>query len=306
MTETRDVAPIALFVYNRPWHTRQTVEALQKNDIASESHLFIFSDAPKSADSADAVQQVRDYIKTISGFKSININERVQNLGLANSIIDGVTHLSNKFGRVIVLEDDLATSPFFLTYMNEALERYADDDRVISIHGYMHPTRHQLPETFFLRGADCWGWATWKRGWELFNRDGQFLFAELKGRKLTHLFDFNGTHPYTKMLEGQVKGNNDSWAVRWYASAFLADKLTLYPGRSLVHNIGNDNSGTHCGNSDTWDATLSKTPIDLHMVPIEPSPQGRQAFEMFLRQCQRGWLKKLSHKLWSILNRSGS
>jgi hypothetical protein len=288
-----NTSPIALFVYNRPGHVRQTVETLKKNWLAHESDLFIFSDGPKSSASADAVKQVRDYIKTISGFRSININERVKNLGLANSIIDGVRHLINKFGRVIVLEEDLITAPFFLTYMNEALELYADDERVISIHGYVYPTPHQLPETFFLRGADCWGWATWMRGWELFNRDGQFLLAELKRRKLTHLFDFNGTYPYTEMLEGQVKGNNDSWAVRWYASAFLADKLTLYPGRSLVHNIGNDNSGTHCGTSRSLDAVLSDAPINIKSLKVESSLEARKAFALFFRQSQTRRIRRL-------------
>jgi hypothetical protein len=164
----------------------------------------------------------------------------------------------------------------------------------------VYPTRHQLPETFFLRGADCWGWATWKRGWEFFNRDGQFLLSELKGRKLTQLFDFNDTYPYTKMLEGQVKGNNDSWAVRWYASAFLADKLTLYPGRSLVHNIGNDNSGTHCGTSRSLDALLSNTPINLNSFKVESSLEAMQAFELFFRQSQTGGLRHLLAKVSAL------
>jgi len=157
MTEGIIVAPIALFAYNRPWHTRRTVEALQRNALAEQSDLFIFSDAPKRPDSADAVRQVRGYIKTISGFKSINIVERAQNLGLAKSIIDGATYLSNQCGRFIVLEDDIVTSPHFLTFMNEALKRYADDDRVISIHGYVYPVAQPLPDAFFLLGADCWG-----------------------------------------------------------------------------------------------------------------------------------------------------
>lgn len=286
-------APIALFVYNRPWHARQTVKALQENFLAQATDIYIFSDAPKSLASADAVQQVRDYIKTVSGFKSINIIERMKNLGLAESIIDGVTHLIEKFGRVLVLEDDMVTSPYFLTYMNEALEKYADDDRVISIHGYVYPSQRPLPEAFFLRGADCWGWATWRRGWMLFNSDGQVLLDELRRRKLTRLFDFNGAYPYTAMLEEQIRGNNDSWAVRWYASAFLADKLTLYPGRSLVHNIGNDNSGTHCGSSRILDAELSRTPIDLDTVKIEPSSEARKIFEMFFLQRKPGRLRRL-------------
>ncbi len=297
MTAGKPVAPIALFVYNRPWHARQTVEALQRNSLAGQSDLFIFSDAPKRPDAAEAVRQVRDYIRTISGFKSLQIIERPHNFGLAKSIIEGATCLSEQFGRFIVLEDDIVTSPHFLAYMNDALERYADDERVISIHAYVYPVARALPEAFFLPGADCWGWASWRRGWKLFNPDGQFLLDELRRRKLTGAFDFNGAYPYSKMLEGQIKGTNDSWAVRWYASAFLAGKLTLYPGRSLVNNIGNDSSGTHCGDSHSFDAALSKTPIDLSSINVEASAPAREAFEDYFKQSNGGrwwrWLGKL-------------
>ncbi len=295
------MTPIALFVYNRPDHTRRTIEALKKNLLFQESDLFVFSDAPKSAVHAESVCEVRQYIRQIDGFKSVTIVERKTNLGLARSIIDGVTSIVNKYGHIIVLEDDMVTSPHFLTYMNEALEKYADVDRVVSIHGYVYPVEQPLPEAFFLPGADCWGWATWRRGWAYYNSDGQFLLDELKRRKLIRAFDFNGTYPFSKMLEGQIKGTNDSWAVRWYASAFLADKLTLYPGRSLVHNIGNDNSGTHCGKSSDLDAKLSNIPIILSNIGIEPSRQGGKAFECFFRQMQTGLLRRLVRKICALL-----
>lgn len=162
-----NLAPIALFVYNRPMHTRQTVEALLANELAAESDLIIFADGAKSGKDADAVQEVREYIHSISGFKSIKINEQDTNQGLANSVIAGVTEVVNESGRIIVLEDDMVTSPYFLNYMNDSLEMYKDEDKVISIHGYMYPVKEKLPETFFLQGADCWGWATWKRGYYL-------------------------------------------------------------------------------------------------------------------------------------------
>lgn len=296
-----NIAPIALFVYNRPAHTRRTVEALLKNKFVGESDLIIFSDAPKTSAAGEAVREVRDYIKKISGFCSVTVVERDKNFGLANSIIDGVTATVNKYGRIIVLEDDMVTSPYFLTYMNEALEKFADDDRVVSVHGYVYPVEQSLPEAFFLPGADCWGWATWQRGWACFNSDGQSLLDELERRKLTREFDFNGVYSFSKMLEAQIKGANDSWAVRWYASAFLVGKLTLYPGRSLVHNIGNDNSGTHCGESASLDAELSKTPISLNAIKVEPSQEGRQAFEAFFRQKQTGLLRRLTRKASALL-----
>jgi hypothetical protein len=299
-------SPVALFVYNRPWHAKQTVEALKKNTLAQESDLFVFSDAPKSSEPVDPVRQVRDYIKTISGFKTVNIIERAQNMGLANSIIDGVSYLSDKFGRVIVLEDDLVTSPYFLAYMNGALESYSEDERVISIHGYVYPVEEQLPETFFLDGADCWGWATWRRGWALFNSDGQALLGELKNRKLIKDFDFNGSYPYSKMLEGQIKGANNSWAVRWYASAFLANKLTLYPGRSLVHNIGNDNSGTHCGTTHSHDSELSQIPIELIDVKVESSIIASLAFERFFLKQKLGIFRRALVKMIALCGKANS
>lgn len=295
------LAPIALFVYNRPEHLRVTVEALQKNALAQASDLIVYSDASKTESQAEAVREVRNYIKRLSGFRSVTVVERDRNFGLANSIIDGVTATVNKYGRIIVLEDDMVTSPYFLNYMNEALEKFADDDRVVSIHGYVYPVAQPLPEAFFLSGADCWGWATWQRGWACFNSDGKFLLNELERRNLIRIFDFNGAYPFSKMLEAQIKGANDSWAVRWYASAFLAGKLTLYPGRSLVHNIGNDNSGTHCGESASLDAELSTTPISLNAIKVEPSQEGRQAFERFFRQKQTGWLRRLTRKAGDML-----
>lgn len=295
-------APLVLFVYNRPDHTQQTVEALKRNKLAKESDLVIFSDASRSEDHAEGVRKVRKYIHEIKEFRSITVIEREANYGLSRSIIDGVTTIVKKYGRIIVIEDDLVTTPYFLNYMNEALNRYSDDDRVVSIHGYVYPVTMHLPEAFFLPGADCWGWATWSRGWACFNSDGKYLFNELVRRKLIRSFDYNGAYPYSKMLEDQIKGKNDSWAIRWYASAFLAGKLTLYPGRSLVHNIGNDSSGTHCGESSDLDANLSTSPIVLNNIVVESSQKARQAFEEFFRKIQTGLLQKLVRKASALIS----
>ncbi len=132
-----NLAPIILFTYNRPWHTRQTIEALQKNLYADKSRLIILSDGPKTEIDVPKVQKVREYIKTVKGFRSIEIIEREKNWGLANNIIDGVTRIINEYGKIIVLEDDIVTSPYFLKFMNEALEFYKDEERVMHISGYM-------------------------------------------------------------------------------------------------------------------------------------------------------------------------
>lgn len=300
-------APIVLFIYARPDHTRRTVEALLANPEAAESDLIVFSDAAKTPDKHASVEEVRHYIETVEGFRSITVHHRTYNYGLAKSIIEGVTQVLHNYDAVIVLEDDMVTSPYFLAYMNEGLKRFAEDERVISIHGYVYPVASSLPEAFFLRGADCWGWATWQRGWALFNSNGQFLLDELKRQRLLKAFDLNGTYGYSDMLKGQINGANDSWAIRWHASAFLASKLTLYPGHSLVHNIGNDSSGTHCGTSSLLDVMLTSQPIDLSVVPVEHSVDAAQAFEHFFREGQLPKRKLISRflaaKQYAVLSR---
>jgi Predicted glycosyltransferases len=276
-------APIVIFTYNRPIHTKETIEALQKNNYAEESDLIVFSDAPKNEDAQKGVADTRSYLRTVSGFKSVRIIERETNRGLADNIIDGVTSVVNEQGKIIVLEDDLLTSPYFLTFMNQALEKYENEEKVISVHGYVYPLNKKLPESFFIRGADCLGWGTWKRAWDLFVEDGQSLLNEIKEKRLSKEFDFSGSYPYTKMLEKQAKGTIGSWAVRWYASAFLNNKLTLYPGRSLIFHNGSDGSGTNCDENDELSVELSTTSILLEEIMIEENKDARDAFICFFR-----------------------
>ena len=296
-------APVALFVYNRPGHTRQTVEALLANTVANQTRLHVFSDAPKNEAVSPAVAEVRSYIRSIAGFKSVTIIERETNFGLARSIIDGVTHLCEEYGHVIVMEDDLVTSPYFLIFMNQGLDLYERDERVISIHGYVYPVMETLPETFFLRGADCWGWATWRRGWDLFEPDGKSLLQELKTHNLTQRFDFDGAHPYVRMLKNQIKGNNNSWAIRWHASAFLKNKLTLYPGRSLVHNIGTDNSGAHCSTTTVFAGKIADSPIAIELISVEENEFARQQIIKFHKAVRRMTPGRVLRKLSDMVQR---
>jgi hypothetical protein len=289
-----NLAPVSLFVYNRLDHTHQTIEALQKNILSDETNLFIFSDAPKNKEQADAVYEVRNYIKTIDGFKSVTIVERNSNFGLARSIIEGVTSIVNEYGRVIVLEDDLVTSPYFLQFMNDGLDLYELNEDVASIHGYVYPI-DGLPETFFMRGADCWGWATWKEKWALFEPDGTVLLDELKRKNLTKRFDFNGAYAFTQMLIDQIDGKNNSWAVRWHASAFLKNKYTLYPGKSLVLNIGHDGSGTHSGDTNSYFSEVAKLPVKIMPIPVLESEESFMAFELFFNKF-KGFFVKLVGK----------
>ena len=240
-------APVALFVYNRPAHTRQTVEALLANTLAGETPLHVFSDAPKSDAARQSVESVRLYIRSIGGFKSVTIVERETNFGLARSIIDGVTSLCEQYGRVIVVEDDLITSPHFFSYMNNGLTRYEHEDRVMQIAGYMFPVRLRLDEdALFLPFTSSWGWATWERAWRHFDASGSGHRRLVEDRSLRRAFDLNGKYGYFKMLESQLRGETDSWAIRWYLSVFLMNGLTLYPKKTLVKNCGFDGSGVNC------------------------------------------------------------
>lgn len=278
------LAPIVIFTYNRPEHTRQTVEALLKNEYASESDLIIYSDAPKNEIARQGVQDTRRYIQSITGFKSLRIVERDSNYGLAKNIVDGVTTVLREYDRIIVLEDDLLTSPYFLKYMNEGLNLYEYTEEVISIHGYIYPLKGDLPETYFIKGADCLGWGTWRRGWDLFEPDGTKLLTQLIAEKKTREFDFGGTYPYTKMLKKQVEGKVGSWAIRWYASAFLHNKLTLYPGRSMIYHNGSDGSGTNCDVvSDEFDTELSTTPLRVEPIKMEESLYVRKLISNYFR-----------------------
>ena len=165
-------APIVLFVYNRPWHTKQTIDALKNNYLANESELYIYSDAPKHSQDISSVQEVRNYIKSINGFKNIKIIYRKRNYGLADSIIDGVTEIVNKYGKIIVLEDDIVTSPHFLQFINDALIYYEEVNEVWHISGWNYPIQPiNLHDTFLWRVMNCWGWATWANRWQYFEKN---------------------------------------------------------------------------------------------------------------------------------------
>jgi len=291
------IAPIALFAYNRPWHVAQTIESLKKNELCDLSDLIIFSDGAKDQTSSKKVEEVRRYLKDISGFRSVKVIEREFNFGLGPSIISGVTQVVNEYGRVIVMEDDLVTSNYFLRYMNDALECYENDNEVISIHGYCYPITG-LPETFFLRGADCLGWATWKRGWVHFEGNGSELLRKLEQEKLISRFDLFGAYNFSQMLRDQISGKNSSWAVRWYGSALIKNKLTLYPGQSLVFHIGSDGSGTNCPSSDVLDVILCDRAIKIGSAEVLENLFALRKFQDFLRKISNpSWISRVKRKI---------
>lgn len=288
------LSPILLFTYNRLSHTRRCIEALLKNSLASESELFIYADGVKDGTQQEAVNEVRNYIRSISGFKHITIIERTENWGLARNIIDGVTTQIKKYGKVIVLEDDLVVAPYFLQFMNDALEIYKDEPKVGHIQACDFTQDASLPDTFLIKWTGSWGWATWERAWKHFNPNGKELLHELEARKLSYTFDFNGKYGFTRMLRRQIAGKNNSWAIRWNASLFIKDILSLNVGRSLVQNEGFDGSGTNCGGGGLYASNLHLAPLPVQKIsPIVENQEARQAFVRYYARTNSFWAKAI-------------
>lgn len=289
------LAPILLFVYNRPEHVKRTLAALEQNILAKESELFIYSDAARSPQDEASVAEVRKIIRTaLPFFKQVNIIERETNWGLARSIIDGVTTQINRYERVIVLEDDLIVAPYFLKFMNDALNTYQHEEKVGHIQACDFTQDASLPDTFLIKWTGSWGWATWKRAWKYFNPDGKALLEELQRRKLTYTFDFNGKYGYTRMLRRQTEGKNNSWAIRWNASLFLNDILSLNVGKSLVQNEGFDGSGTNCGGGNLYASRLWMNPIQVHRIsPATENLQARNAYVRYYARTNSFWTKAI-------------
>ena len=292
-------APIALFVYNRPQHTRQTVVALLANAVAKQTPLYVFSDAPRSDASRQAVAEVRSYIHSISGFKSVTIIERETNFGLARSIIDGVTRLCEEYGRVIVMEDDLVTSPHFLSYMNDALAQDENEDQVMQVSGHIFqvPEFTQREEALFLPFVTSWGWGTWERAWKHFDPSAQGWGKINSNSVLRNRFNLDGHFDYSTLLEQQMNGKVDSWAIRWYLSVFLSNGVALFPPQSLVKNIGL-NSGTHGSRMLRW--TLAGQAVSDKPISF---PRAIRVIEHDFILVQKAIFRQMGGQLGALLRR---
>ena len=287
-------APILLFVYNRPEHTRRVIESLKANAEAADSELFIYADQARSETDIQQVSEVRRLIRSTDGFKQVTVIEREKNWGLARNVIDGVTTQVNAHGRVIVLEDDLIVAPHFLRFMNDALEMYKNEEKVGHIQACDFTKDPSLPDTFLIRWTGSWGWATWERAWKHFNPDGKELLSQLEERHLTRYFDFNGNYPFTRMLRRQIAGKNNSWAIRWNASLFLGGILSLNVGKSLVPNTGFDGSGTNCGGGGLYASDLWMNPLPVSPIsPVEEDKEARKVFERYYRRTNCFWAKAI-------------
>ena len=296
-----NMAPIVIFTYKRLWHTHQTIEALKNNELAEKSTFFIFSDAPKSQKEKKAVEEVRKYIKSIKGFKEVIVIEREKNYGLAKNIIDGVTRVVNRYGKVIVLEDDIVTSPYFLKYMNEALEFYKNNEKVMHISGYIYPVNNEsLPDFFFLKPTSCWGWGTWKRAWRFFKKDCDY-FMKLFSKEMIYDFNLSNSYNYWAQIIANKKGKINTWAIFWYASVYINGGLSLHPKISFTNNIGHDGSGEHCGEEKCflWNK-LNETSEFVFPEIVEEHYEARKRIEEFFRSAKIPLWKKLLRKVENL------
>ena len=244
----KNLAPVILFVYNRLEHTRKTVESLKNNHLANESELIVFCDGSKNECDLQFVLEVQDYIEKIIGFKKVSIIKRSENLGLANSIIDGVTQTINKYGCVIVLEDDLITSDNFLCFMNQALDFYKSQGDIFSVTGYtgdIGAEKYLKHDVYASYRPSSWGWGTWRHQWNDIDWDVSDYNLFIKDK--SKVKDFNrGRCDMTRMLKHQQEGKNNSWAIRWSYSMYKKKKYAVYPVLSKVQNIGFGEEATHC------------------------------------------------------------
>jgi len=280
------LSPIILVVYNRPSHTKKTVDYLLNNKYASESNLFVFSDNAFLEADKRKVQEVRSYIKSIKGFNQVTLIERERNWGNANNIIDAVTQIIEKYEKVIVVEDDVLVHPFFLEYMNESLEMYIDDNIVFGISGYLDPVKdmsHIQENTFFHRYPSCWGWGTWKRAWLKFDINFRDQIGTINKNQALDIFSFNCANMILDQVNKNITGKDFTYLIRWYASCFNKGGIFLNPKESLTTNIGFDGSGDRCeaDNSNITQQYYNGKKLTLERIPLSEKVSIRKKYEYF-------------------------
>ena len=260
------------------------------NSLFEESEVIVFADGCKENASPDDLAKINDVRKLFEPLKertNVSLRFSDKNLGLTTSIVSGITEIVNKFGKVIVIEDDLELSPGFLKYMNDALNLYEHEERVMHIGGYMVPHNKNLPETFFLRAPTIWGWGTWKRVWDTFEVDAKLLLKQLEekfGKKFSFDLDVNGTYNYTKQLNDIASGKLDTWDIQWATSIYLESGLCLHPNISLSRNNGFDGSGVHCGYVEVFNKQNIALNISVYAQPFYINKRGTRAFSNHFRK----------------------
>ena len=260
METNENLAPIIIFFYNRLDHSVQTIEALKQNEMAKDSVVFIFCDGPKANASEEQIRKIRevqDFAESITGFKEVTVEKAEKNRGLANSVIYGVTKIIREYGKAIIVEDDIITHPYFLRFMNEALNFYANDARIFTIGAFTEniviPVDYPH-DVFLVPRVESWGWATWADRWLSADWDINHYPALTQGERNDRARLCLGGDDLWIMLLNQQSGKVDSWAVRWQWNMCHQGKLCLRPRYTLVRNVGLDGTGVNCGASDTGDA----------------------------------------------------
>jgi hypothetical protein len=287
-----DLAPVALFVYNRVEHTRKTISALQKNVLAAETNLIIFSDASKNITDQLCVNAVREYIKNISGFSDVTIIYRDSNYGLSRSISDGVTQVINEHNKVIVLEDDLIPHDYFLTYMNDALNYYKDNPKVMNVNAYVLPSINNNGEVFFTRLPTSWGWGTWRDRWQYYNRDPLQSIKNFN-TKDQHHFDFDSEFPFFRTILRNGKGELNTWSIFWYETVFKRRGLCVSPPVSLIYNSGNDGSGVNSKTTQDFHVELQNVSSIVYVDSVAESKEVFENMKAFYRSTHNGLLTKI-------------
>lgn len=243
--------PVAVFTYNRPEHTNRALDALSKCRGVDACEFYFFSDGPRTETTRQDVEATRSVLRKWANLLDAKIIEQPSNLGLAKSIVAGVTDLCERYGRVIVVEDDLIVSPDFLHFMIHSLDHYKHEPRVMQVGGFtISPPEGLTTDAFLLPVTSTWGWATWQRAWQNFAWTPKDLDVARKDHQWLSLFDLHGAGSFSSMLEDRLAGRNDSWGILWWYAVSRSNGLVLYPSRSLVWNGGFDGSGIHCGSGD--------------------------------------------------------
>lgn len=299
-------APVIIFAYNRVGTLKRTIASLIENELAADTDLYIYSDGARDECDLDLVNEVRSYLKTIVGFNKVYVVNRDKNFGLAKNIVDAVSELLTRFPSVIVLEDDIVTAPYFLKFMNDALDVYSNDNQVCQVSGYSYlesiakDLDLDLDDIYFIRGADCLAWGTWRRSWLNYSSDSGALANEIRKKKLVRDFNRDNSYNYFKMLRMTAGGRVASWAVNWYAVNFLAGRYILYPLRSLALHIGNDDMATnyqYVGSSDPYHVPLYNLPVTVTKIPVTEKVNTTKVFNAFLVKTRGSFFERLS--AWS-------
>jgi len=299
----QELAPIVLFVYNRPSHTKKTIEALKNNELAGESDLFIFADNTIDDKNKESVDSVRSFVKTIDGFKTVSIVERETNFGLAKNVISGVTKVIDRYSKVIVLEDDIVCSKTYLSYMNKLLSYYRSNENIYSVTGYTFPIKIPVEykyDVYFSSRASSWGWGTWKDKWEIVDWDVNDYNNFMMNPEQIKSFNTGGVD-LTRMLKEQMLGKIDSWSVIWSYTHFKNNSYCVYPTKSRLRNIGADRSGVHTDKTKRFDVLIFEDETELNLT--EDIVFNEVIIKNFQKFFSQNKFKKIISKLINLLSK---